>query len=197
MGKADLPPWLGARGGSASLERRGLARIAAGAALLAAGAAAGWLLHALPDPVACPPPPPQVTAICPPIAAPFAGSPRSSPPTARGRRPGRPPTTVALSALPPAPEMDEDARQDALRRFAQAKAPDLRTCVAEPDRGPVRRLGAAFEIDERGAVAAVQVLGAEGLPAPARQCASKLLASWTFPRDVLRGDESLIVNFVF
>ena len=74
------------------------------------------------------------------------------------------PAPAALSPLPDRSPLDEGARTQALRAFAEKKAPELRDCVAEPDRGPPLKLGAAFEIGSDGAVDFVQILGADGSP---------------------------------
>jgi hypothetical protein len=90
---------------------------------------------------------------------------------------------------------DED-RRDALRVFAQKKAGELRGCLGDPGRGPLRRIGAALEIDAHGAVAAVQILGGDGTSRELESCYSAHLRAWRFPQALLQGDERLLVNFV-
>jgi hypothetical protein len=106
------------------------------------------------------------------------------------------PAAKALSPLPTPPELDDNARTQALRAFAEKKAPELRDCIAEPDRGPSLKLGAAFEIGSDGAVDFVQILGADGSPKDVRRCYANRLKRWHFPEELLRGEEKLLVNFV-
>jgi hypothetical protein len=106
------------------------------------------------------------------------------------------PAATALSPLPEQNPMDEGQRTQALRAFAEKKAPELRDCVAEPDRGPPLKLGAAFEIGSDGAVDFVQIIGADGSPKDVKQCYAKRLKHWRFPEELLRGEEKLLVNFV-
>ena len=106
------------------------------------------------------------------------------------------PTPAALSPLPDRSPLDEGARTQALRAFAEKKAPELRDCVAEPDRGPPLKLGAAFEIGSDGAVDFVQILGADGSPKDVKRCYANHLKRWRFPEELLRGEEKLLVNFV-
>jgi hypothetical protein len=197
---ADLPPWLRRRAG----ERRSAGRTAgwAGAAiaLLAAGGVAGFLFaKRLEKPAVAV----AAAPVCPPAPAcpdPHVGGSSGGGPTrprpvpdkrAKGAR-----TTGALQPLPDKTPLDENARAAALRAFAEKKAPELRDCLPEPDRGPPLKLGAAFEIDAGGAVDVVQILGAEGAPKEVRRCYAKRLKRWRFPEDLLRGEEKLLVNFV-
>ena len=91
------------------------------------------------------------------------------------------PAPAALSPLPDRPPLDEGARKQALLAFAEKKAPELRDCVAEPDRGPTLKLGAAFEIGSDGAVDFVQILGADGSPKDVKKCYANRLKRWRFP----------------
>jgi len=106
------------------------------------------------------------------------------------------PANKTLSPLPAPPELDDNARTQALRAFAEKKAPELRDCIAEPDRGPPLKLGAAFEIGSDGAVDFVQILGADGSAKDVRRCYANRLKRWHFPEELLRGEEKLLVNFV-
>jgi hypothetical protein len=101
-----------------------------------------------------------------------------------------------LTPLPERKPLDDGQRTQALRAFAEGKAPELRECVAEPDRGPPRKLGAAFEIDVKGTVDSVQILGADSSPKAVRRCYADRLKHWRFPEELLRGDEKLLVTFV-
>ena len=163
---SDLPPWLrrsgaaprgdeAARGGDRDRARRAgvrrgrgrgfpvraPGRRGRGARTAPAGLSAGGR---------CAPPPPGGRR-----RARAHVAPRASAPNRRQQ---------ALSPLPDKPPLDEGARTQALRAFAEKKAPELRDCVAEPDRGPSLKLGAAFEIGSDGAVDFVQILGADGSP---------------------------------
>lgn len=194
---SDLPPWLRRSGTD---RRRSQSRAAATAIsavmLLAAGAAGGYFFARRGPVVAAPPPP---APVCPPPVA-------CAPPPGTGHAVARVKITPAskrvkaatptLSPLPERAPMDEGERTLALRAFAEKKAPELRDCVAEPDRGPQLKLGAAFEIGSDGAVDFVQILGAEGSPKDVRQCYAKHLKRWRFPEELLRGEEKLLVNFV-
>ena len=42
----------------------------------------------------------------------------------------------------------------------------------------------------------VQILGADGAPREVRHCYSSHLKKWRFPKELLRGEEKLLVNFV-
>ena len=193
---SDLPAWLAAKGGGRRPAGEGaLTRIAAGVALLALGFLVGWWWRR-------PAPPPAVvvapvcapTPLCPEHSGSPAPAPRRAATTAHKPKSV---TSPALVPLPDAPPLDEDARRSALREFAQKKAPELRTCIAEPDKGPTRQLGAAFEIDDHGAVAAVQVVGAQNVGDRTTRCCRARMKTWQFPRELLRGDESMLVSFVF
>jgi hypothetical protein len=119
---------------------------------------------------------------------------RPLPPATRGKQ-----TRAALHPLPDAQPMDETKRTEALREYAEEKAPELRECLPDPDHGPPVKLGAAFEIAADGAVELVQILGqpdAEGTARDIRRCYSKRLKRWRFPAELLRGEEKLLVNFV-
>src|SRR5436190_3704828 len=194
---SDLPPCL-RRAGAAP---RAAKRHAVGTAVLAllifgAGAGAGFL-YARRGAVAVAAPPPAPA--CPPVVAcapppPSAGATvhaRLAPASKRSK-----PAAKALSPLPGPPELDDNARTQALRAFAEKKAPELRDCIAEPDRGPQLKLGAAFEIGSDGAVDFVQILGADGSPKDVRRCYANHLKRWHFPEELLRGEEKLLVNFI-
>ena len=79
--------------------------------------------------------------------------------------------------------MDEARAHAALRAFAEKKAPELRDCLAEPDRGPPMKLGAAFEIGADGAVDFVQILGADGSPKDVRRCYATASNAGGFPKN--------------
>jgi hypothetical protein len=162
---APLPPWLDQ--GRRPPKGGGLSpRALRGPGLVLAGAVLGWMLHAWRQP-APPPAPPPVAAVqataCPtplPCSAEGRSQPAASHPArAHAKAPARP---LALHPLPNEEPMTDENRREALRAFAQQRAGDLRNCLGAPERGPLRRVGAALEIDAHGAVAAVQILGGEG-----------------------------------
>jgi hypothetical protein len=194
---ADLPPWL-RRSGAAPRGTKGRAAATAALALLVFGAGAGaGFLYGHREVAVAPPPPPA--PVCPPpvACAPAptgTGAAHATHAAPAGKR--IKPIAKALSPLPDKPELDEGARTQALRAFAEKKAPELRDCVAEPDRGPPLKLGAAFEIGSDGAVDFVQILGADGSPKDVKRCYANRLKRWKFPEELLRGDEKLLVNFV-
>ena len=140
-----------------------------------------------PAPPACPP----VTACASPTPEARAPRPHVAPAERRSKAARAP-----LQALPERKPLDEGARTQALRAFAVERAPELRDCLSDPDRGPPVKLGAAFEIGANGAVDFVQILGADGSPKEVRRCYSARLKRWRFPEDLLRGEEKLLVNFV-
>lgn len=201
---ADLPTWLRHSGGGAPRRRggrgraRGPAWAALGILLIAAGGGAGYLLalrRALPR-VTTPPPvcPPAVACVAPPATAGGGGSTGASRVARHGKLGRAAPT--ALMPLPTGKPLEEGERTKALRAFAAERAPELRDCLENPDRGPPLELGAAFEIGANGAVELVQILGADGAPREVRRCYSSHLKKWRFPTELLRGEEKLLVNFV-
>jgi hypothetical protein len=194
---SDLPAWLRRASDRAAgaPPRRRRAAAAAGFALVlfGAGGVTGFLVAG--RHVAAQPPAPPA---CPPVIAcaepsPEARAPRLHPAAAERRSK---PTRAPLQALPERKPLDEGARTQALRAFAVEKAPELRDCIPDPDRGPPLKLGAAFEIAPNGAVDFVQILGADGSPREVRRCYSSRLKRWRFPEELLRGEEKLLVNFV-
>ena len=198
---ADLPAWLRHSGGRAPSQRGGGGRSrgpALAILLLAAGGSAGYLValrRAVP-PVTSPPPVcPAAVACVAPVAASGGGGSVGAPRVARHGKVGRaaPP---ALQPLPTGKPLEEGERTKALRAFAAERAPELRDCLEDPDRGPPLELGAAFEIGANGAVELVQILGADGAPREVRHCYSSHLKKWRFPTELLRGEEKLLVNFV-
>src|SRR4051794_16762130 len=195
---ADLPSWLRHSGGGAPTGRRGDGRrrgpaLAALAVLLfAGGGAAGYfvaLRRAVP-PVPSPQPlcPPAVACVAPPAAAVGGGGSSGAGHVARHVKPGRA-MPAALLPLPAGKPMEEGERTKALRAFAAQRAPELRECLDDPDRGPPLELGAAFEIGANGAVELVQILGADGAARDVRHCYSSHLKKWRFPTELLRGEE--------
>jgi hypothetical protein len=195
---SDLPPWL-RRSAAAprSAQRRAAATVVSALLLFAAGAGSGYLFGHRGVAVAPPPPPPA--PVCPPAvvcAPPPTGHAVAHVKVAAATKHAKPAAPAALSPLPERSPMDETERTQALRAFAQKKGSELKECVAEPDRGPPLKLGAAFEIGSDGAVDFVQILGADGSPKDVRQCYAKRLKHWRFPEDLLRGEEKLLVNFV-
>ena len=197
---SELPPWLRRTGAAAprgGKKGRAASAAAFGLMLVAAGAGAGFLYGRRDQAVAAPPPPPA--PVCPPAVvcpSPGGGSgPAHARVTSAGKR-SKPAPPAALSPLPERSPLDDGARTQALRAFAEKKAPELRECIAEPDRGPPLKLGAAFEIGSDGAVDFVQILGADGSPKDVRRCYANRLKHWRFPEELLRGDEKLLVNFV-
>lgn len=193
---SDLPPWL-RRAGAAprARKRNGAATAAFAVVLFGAGAGAGFLFARRNVAVATPPPPAPIcppAAACPPPAAPTTVAHAHA---AAGKR-AKPVPAKALTPLPEQAPMDEGARTQALRAFAEKKAPELRDCIAEPDRGPPLKLGAAFEIGSDGAVDFVQLLGADASPKDVKRCYANRLKRWRFPEELLRGEEKLLVNFV-
>jgi hypothetical protein len=193
---APLPPWL--KNGRQPSRSGGFSPAALrGPALLVAGAIIGWFVHEwrTPAPVAPPPPPIAEAPQCPAPAPCRADAP--APATHAAHPPAKKsPHPLALHDLPAEKPASEENRREALRAFAQAKATDLRDCLQDPGRGPLRRIGAALEIDSHGAVAAVQILGGEGSSRELDSCYSARLRSWRFPQALLQGDERLLVNFV-
>ena len=198
---ADLPPWLRRRGARRT-PGRAAGWVGIAIALLAAGGVGGFLVAkrlekpavAVAAPPACPPSP-----TCPDVPLMRGGGSGTGPTRARpvGDKRAKPArTAAALQPLPERTALDDGARAAALRAFAEKKAPELRDCLPEPDRGPPLKLGAAFEIDAGGAVDVVQILGADGAPKEVRRCYAKRLKRWRFPEDLLRGEEKLLVNFV-
>jgi len=134
-----------------------------------------------------------------PAATPCASEPAGAPGAThagrpRGKGPAKP---LDLHALPAEGPASDENRREALRAFAQQKAGDLRSCLTEPGRGPLRRVGAALEIDSHGTVAAVQILGGDTAATRALDsCYSAHLRTWRFPQALLQGDQRLLVNFV-
>jgi hypothetical protein len=199
---APLPPWLEKQKGAAGPGGGGGVSLGwlRAPALLLAGVAIGWVLHAWRQPAPAPPlpivavEPPQCPASIPCGAGVPAGGPAAAHPAhAHAKTPARP---LALRPLPKETPISDENRREALRAFAQAKASDLRSCLGDPGRGPLRRVGAALEIDSHGAVAAVQILGGEGASRAVDSCYSARLRAWRFPQALLQGDERLLVNFI-
>jgi len=200
---ADLPAWLRHSGGGAPNRRgggrsRGPKLAALAILLLGAGGGAGYLLAlrravspAATTPAVCPP---AVACVATPAASGGGGAIGASR-VARHGKAGRA-APAALLPLPAGKPMEEGERTKALRAFAAERAPELRDCLDDPDRGPPLELGAAFEIGANGAVELVQILGADGAPREVRHCYSSHLKKWRFPTELLRGEEKLLVNFV-
>ncbi|HEY7373638.1 MAG TPA: hypothetical protein VIF57_15865 [Polyangia bacterium] len=193
---SDLPPWLRRAGAAPRATKRNAAATAAFALVLFGAGAGAGILFARRNVAAAPPPPPA--PVCPPAVACPPPAPTAiahAHVTAAGKR-AKPAAPKALTPLPEQAPMDEGARTQALRAFAEKKAPELRDCIAEPDRGPPFKLGAAFEIGSDGAVDFVQILGADASPKDVKRCYANRLKRWRFPEDLLRGEEKLLVNFV-
>jgi hypothetical protein len=196
----DLPAWLRQSGlpGRRRDDQRRPGLLAALAVLLfAAGGGAGYLLALRRAPAPAPIPPP----VCPPAVACITPSASSGGGGANGAHAARhaKPAHAAPAALVPLPErkpMEDGERTKALRAFAQERAPELRECLDDPDRGPQIELGAAFEIGANGGVEVVQILGADSAPADVRRCYASHFKKWRFPTELLRGEEKLLVNFV-
>src|SRR6187551_446948 len=196
---ADLPPWLRQRAGAVPprAKRRAVATTAFALMLFAAGVGAGFLYARRGEAVAAPPPPPP--QVCPPAIVcptPAGGSGTAHARVTPAIKRSKPAPPAALSPLPERSPLDDGARTQALRAFAEKKGSELRDCIAEPDRGPPLKLGAAFEIGSDGAVDFVQILGADGSPKDVKRCYANRLKHWRFPEELLRGDEKLLVNFV-
>jgi uncharacterized membrane protein len=166
--------------------------------LFAAGGGAGYLV-ALRRPAPAPAAP---TPVCPPTVACLSPSPSTGGGgSTGGARLGRHTKAgraapAALVPLPAGKPLEEGERTKALRAFAAERAPELRDCLDDPDRGPPQELGAAFEIGANGAVELVQILGADAASRDVRRCYSSHLKKWRFPTELLRGEEKLLVNFV-
>lgn len=196
--RSDLPPWLrdGARGGAPASRRGGAARAVVFALLVfAAGGLTGYLVAGRKPQAAAPPPPaPACPApvACTPTPAPLPARHHATVPAVKRSKP----VAKSLTPLPDSKPIDEGARTQALRAFAEKRGPELRDCLAEPDRGPPLKLGAAFEIGSDGAVDFVQLLGADGSPKEVRRCYSARLKRWRFPEELLHGEAKLLVNFV-
>ena len=200
---ADLPAWLRHSGGGAPNRRgggrsRGPKLAALAILLLGAGGGAGYLLAlrravspAATTPAVCPP---AVACVATPAASGGGGAIGASR-VARHGKAGRA-APAALLPLPDGKPMEEGERTKDLRAFDAERAPELRDCLDDPDRGPPLELGAAFEIGANGAVELVQILGADGAPREVRHCYSSHLKKWRFPTELLRGEEKLLVNFV-
>jgi hypothetical protein len=194
----DLPAWLRASGGRRRDDQRHPGLMAALALLLfAAGGGAGYELALRrivpPAPAAPPVCPPAVACITPPASTGGGGATGAS--RARHAKTVHPAAT-ALVPLPEGKPLEEGERKKALFDFAANRAPELRDCLDDPDHGPRQELGAAFEIDPNGSVEVVQILGADGASREVRRCYSAHLKKWRFPKDLLRGEEKLLVNFV-
>ena len=193
---APLPPWL--KNGRQAARSSGFSPAALRVpALLIAGAIIGWFARSWQTPPPAPAPPPVVAAApqCPATVPCRADTPAA--PAHAGHLPAKKVAhPLALHPLPSEHPATEQDRREALRAFAQARASDLRDCLGDPNRGPLRRVGAALEIDSHGAVAAVQILGGEGSSRELDSCYSARLRSWRFPQALLQGDERLLVNFV-
>ena len=195
----DLPAWLrqsGVPGRRRDDQRRPGLWVALALLAFAAGGGGGyWLaLRRIVPPAPPPPPvcPPVVACATPPASSGGGGATGAS--RARHAKPSKP--AAALLPLPDGKPLEEGERTKALREFAAKRAPELRECLADPDHGPAQELGAAFEIDANGAVEVVQILGADAASREVRRCYSSHLKKWRFPRDLLRGEEKLLVNFV-
>jgi hypothetical protein len=201
----DLPGWLRqtarpSRRGGGARRPGGVAAAAIALLLFAAGGGAGYLvaLSRMPRATAAEPArvcPPAAACVAAVIPAGGAGAPAIPPRVTRRGKPG-PAAPASLVPLPGRKPLDEGERTRALRAFAAKRAPELRDCLDEPDRGPPLELGAAFEIAANGAVDLVQLLGADGAPKEVRRCYSSHLKKWRFPEELLRGEEKLLVNFV-
>lgn len=198
----DLPPWLRASGvpGRRHTDRRQPGAAAALALLFfVAGGGAGYLvaLRRTPAPVPPAPPPvcpPVVACVTPPAGASGGGGATGAHPSRHGKAAHAAP--AALVPLPSQKPMEDGERTKALRAFAEKRAPELRECLDDPDRGPPVELGAAFEINANGSVEVVQILGAESDGADVRRCYTSHFKKWRFPTELLRGEEKLLVNFV-
>ena len=198
----DLPVWL-QRSGSGRRRRdggrgRGAAMTALALLLFAAGGGAGYLValrRAAPPPAAPPPVCPPTVACLSSAASTGGGGSTGAARLARHAKAGRA-APAALVPLPVGKPLEEGERTKALRAFAAERAPELRDCLDDPDRGPPQELGAAFEIGANGAVELVQILGADAASREVRHCYSSHLKKWRFPTELLRGEEKLLVNFV-
>jgi hypothetical protein len=201
MPSSDLPAWLQQRSGGAGRRRGDQPHRAALAALalliFAGGGGAGYLFgarHGAPPP-APPPPvcPPAVACVSPPATG--GGGSTGATHAVRHTKVAKS-SPAALLPLPSGKPMEEGERTKALRAFAAERAPELRQCLDDPDRGPPQELGAAFEIAANGHVDLVQILGADAAPNEVRHCYASHLKKWRFPTELLRGEEKLLVNFV-
>ena len=216
-GGEQIPAWLSARAAGSRRGRGGArawgARVAGGLVLLLAGGIAGYVVRDAreappPAPVAALPPPAcPVTEPC----APAGARPHAAPAGPRGKP--HKPAVAALVPLPAAGPDDADARKAALRRFANERGGELRSCVAggngdtgdggadgsSNDRGRsiAYRVGAAIETDIAGGVDEVRIIGAEPPDPRLRRCYADRIRSWTFPRDLVRGREKILVTFAF
>jgi hypothetical protein len=195
----DLPVWLrqgGVPGRRRDDQRRPGLLAALAVLLLAAGGGGGyWLASRRIVPPAPPPAP-----VCPPVVAcitpPASSGGGGATGAARPRHVKKPPVAAALVPLPEAKPLEEEQRKKELRAFAAKRVSELRDCLDDPDRGLPQELGAAFELDANGAVEVVQILGADAAPKEVRHCYSAHLKKWRFPKELLRGEEKVLVNFV-
>jgi len=195
--RSDLPPWLrhGVRPGAPATKRHAAGAVAFALVVFAAGGLTGYLVAGRQPQAAAPPPPPSACpapVACTPAPAPAPARHHVAAPAVKRSKP----VAKTLAPLPDGTPLDEGARTQALRAFAEKRGPELRDCLAEPDRGPPMKLGAAFEIGSDGAVDFVQILGADGSPKDVKRCYSNRLKRWRFPEELLRGEEKLLVNFV-
>ena len=141
---SELPPWLRRRGDTQRAGKRRAAATATFALLLfGAGAGAGFLFARRDVAVVTPPAP---APVCPPavVCPPSPGGTATAHVRTASAAKRIKPAPAALTPLPERAPLDEGARTQALRAFAEKKAPELRDCVSEPDRGPPLKLGAAF-----------------------------------------------------
>jgi hypothetical protein len=210
----ELPAWLRHAGGSnrrgggdrrpgrGQGQGKGKGTIAALAILLfAAGGGGGYLLalRRMPQVTAPAAPPvcaPALDCVAPATHVAPGGGIAALPSHAARRGKSANVSPTPLLPLPERKPLDEGERTRALRAFAANRAPELRDCLDEPDQGPARQLGAAFEIGANGAVELVQILGADAASTEVRRCYSSHLKKWRFPQALLRGEEKLLVNFV-
>ena len=198
----DLPVWL-QRSGSGRRRRdggrgRGAAMTALALLLFAAGGGAGYLValrRAAPPPAAPPPVCPPAVACLSPAPSTGGGGSTGAARLARHAKAGRA-APAALVPLPAGKPLEEGERTKALRAFAAERAPELRDCLDDPDRG--RRRSSVPPSRSAPTAPSSWCRSWALTPRLARSGTATAVTSRSggFPTELLRGEEKLLVNFV-